>query len=94
MATIMPRHFLESAQRAGMPAREVESIFRELRETAPAAIANVQKSLPNEIPRDLSESIIGGIEQRLRLLDLGEHDERRPVHHDHGDLAITVRPKP
>jgi serine/threonine-protein kinase HipA len=70
MATIMPRHFLESAQRAGMPMSDVENIFSELREVAPSAIAKVRESVKEAIPTVLSNSIIRGAEQRLRLLDL------------------------
>jgi len=69
LSTILPRHFAESAQQAGMPAQDVEGIFRELRETMPLAIANVRKSLPKQIPTRISDSIIGGAEQRLKLFD-------------------------
>lgn len=70
MATIMPRHFVESAQKVGVPANDVENIFSELRETAPSAITKVRESVKDAIPTELSRSIIGGAEERLRLLNL------------------------
>lgn len=70
LSTILPRHFAESAQQAGMPSQDVEGIFRELHETVPLAIANVRKSLPTQIPTHISDSIIGGAEQRLKLFDM------------------------
>jgi serine/threonine-protein kinase HipA len=70
LSTIMPRHFAESGVAAGMRAQDIESIFVEIRNTAPDALAAVRKQLGKKIPKALSASIIGGFEKRLGLLSL------------------------
>jgi serine/threonine-protein kinase HipA len=65
---IMPRHFVESAKNAGMPITIVESLFEELAEGMPAAIANVSGSLPAEFPLQIRDSIADGVAARLRFL--------------------------
>lgn len=66
--TIAPRHFLESAARSGF--RPVEPIFDELRANAEAAIDSVCRDLPSGFPELIAGSISGGIQTRLRSLEL------------------------
>ena len=61
--TIMPRHFVESAENAGVPGSVVREQLRELVDLAPRAIESVTKSLPSGFPRDISSSIARGVEQ-------------------------------
>jgi serine/threonine-protein kinase HipA len=66
---IMPRHFVETAVKSGVPSAFVQSIFDELVGSADAVINQVMKDLPAGFPRELAESIVGGLRTRLRLAD-------------------------
>jgi serine/threonine-protein kinase HipA len=65
--TVMPRHFVESAEKVGVPGSVVREQLKELADLAPRAIERVTKSLPSGFPRDISSSIVRGVEQRLTL---------------------------
>jgi serine/threonine-protein kinase HipA len=65
--TIMPRHFVESAENAGVPGTVVREQLKDLADLAPRAIESVTKSLPSGFPHDISSSIARGVEQRLTL---------------------------
>jgi len=66
--TIAPRHFLQSAQHAGVGAEIVHSIFGELRETGQAAIARTLDRLAARFPKQVSASIRAGFLRRLKLI--------------------------
>ena len=66
---IMPRHFVETAAKSGVPSAFVQSIFDELVGSADAVINQVMKDLPAGFPQELAESIVGGLRARLRLAD-------------------------
>jgi serine/threonine-protein kinase HipA len=65
---IMPRHFIQSAARVGMPADVVQSIIDELKADMPAALDAVCNDLSAEFPDDLRDSICNGATQRLQRL--------------------------
>jgi serine/threonine-protein kinase HipA len=65
--TVMPRHFVESAENAGVPGSVVREQLKELADLAPRAIKSATKRLPFGFPRDISSSIARGVEQRLTL---------------------------
>jgi serine/threonine-protein kinase HipA len=65
--TVMPRHFVESAEKVGVPGSVVREQLKELADLAPRAIEGVTKSLPSRFPRNISSSIVRGVEQRLTL---------------------------
>jgi hypothetical protein len=65
--TVMPRHFVESAEHVGVPGSVAREQLEELADLAPRAIEGVTKSLPRKFPRDISSSIVRGVEQRLTL---------------------------
>lgn len=67
--TIMPRHFLQTAGRAGVPAALVRGLFDEIREAAPKALADVRARLPADFPKALVVSIMDGVQRRLRLFE-------------------------
>ena len=69
--TIKPRHFRQSAEQAGMPARTVHEIAEELLSAWPAALAAVSGQLPKDFPARLADSIVRGIEQRLQIVRAG-----------------------
>lgn len=63
---IMPRHFIQSAEKSGMSASEVQQIFAELIDSQEAAVDHVRTALPAGFPEDLVNSIIEGLQKRLR----------------------------
>ncbi|HEY7316588.1 MAG TPA: type II toxin-antitoxin system HipA family toxin [Candidatus Binatia bacterium] len=67
---IMPRHFVETAAKSGVPSAFVQSIFDELVGSADTVINQVMKDLPAGFPQELAESIVGGLRARLRLIDV------------------------
>ncbi len=69
---IMPRHFVQTAAKSGVPASLVQSIFDELLENQEAVINKVMKELPTGFPQELADSIIGGLRARLRLVESGD----------------------
>jgi serine/threonine-protein kinase HipA len=66
---IMPRHFMETAAKSGVPSAFVQSIFDELVGSADGVINQVMNDLPAGFPQKLAESIISGLRARLRLID-------------------------
>jgi len=66
---IMPRHFEQTAAKSGIPASVVRSIFDEILESGQAAISKVLDDLPAAFPEKLTESIMGGLRSRLRLVE-------------------------
>jgi serine/threonine-protein kinase HipA len=69
---IMPRHFVETAAKSGVPSSFVQSIFDELVGSADTVINKVVNDLPGGFPQELAESIVGGLRARLRLVDATE----------------------
>ena len=66
---IMPRHFLQTATKSGIPASVVQSILDELLESAQTAVSKVMEDLPAGFPEGLARSIVGGLRSRLRLVE-------------------------
>lgn len=69
MDTIMPRHFVQTAVKNGVPADTVEEICAALAESAEAAIDDTLASLPDHFPAALADSIAGGMRTRMRMLE-------------------------
>jgi serine/threonine-protein kinase HipA len=67
--TILPRHFIQSAAQAGMSASVIHRVMSELMEQTPQAIATALEKLPDDFPEAISESIVGGVQRRLRLIE-------------------------
>jgi serine/threonine-protein kinase HipA len=68
MKTIAARHFIQTANRAGIGEGVVISIFDELRGTAERAIDREAAKLPKGYPMEVAESIISGMKRRLRSI--------------------------
>ena len=66
---IMPRHFVETAAKSGVPFSLVQSIFDELLQAGEAVMSKVVNELPPGFPQELAESIVGGLRARMRLLE-------------------------
>ena len=65
---IAPRHFFQTAARAGLGRQVVESIIRELLDVATAAVDSVLLKLPRNFPEQVASSIAAGVKRRLILL--------------------------
>lgn len=66
---IMPRHFLQTAARSGIPASVVQEIFDELLKAEHSAVSKAMDELPARFPEKLARSIVNGLRTRLRLLE-------------------------
>jgi len=63
--SVAARHFIQTANRAGIGEELVTSIFDELRGTAEAAIDREVAKLPNDFPEEVANSIVSGMKRRL-----------------------------
>lgn len=63
---IAPRHFAETANECGLPAKATKEIFAELVETVPDAIETTLGSLPKGFPAKLASHISDGASRRLQ----------------------------
>jgi serine/threonine-protein kinase HipA len=69
---IAPRHFYQTADRAGIGKEVVTSIIDELREQTLEAVDRVLSALPANFPEKIANSICNGIKRRLRILQNDE----------------------
>jgi len=65
---VMPRHFVQTAARTGMPHETVTGIMEDLYQRMPGALEQVSNDLPGDFPDELQDAIIGGIQKRLRRI--------------------------
>lgn len=65
VAEIVPRHFIQTAERAGISARAVASLFDELADTETATADAVFSSMPSGFPDVLMTSLRAGLAARL-----------------------------
>jgi serine/threonine-protein kinase HipA len=65
---IAPRHFFETAAKAGLGRQLVESILQELLDISGAAVDSVLSKLPKKFPEQVASSIAAGMKRRLGLL--------------------------
>jgi serine/threonine-protein kinase HipA len=66
---VASRHFLQTAERAGLGKQVVPSILNELQKEVPIAIETVLKGLPRKFPEEVATSIVTGIKRRLHILE-------------------------
>lgn len=66
---IMPRHFVQTAAKAGIGAAAVEAVFAELLRQAPTVLDRTLHSLPRGFPAQVAVSIGDGFKGRLRRLE-------------------------
>jgi serine/threonine-protein kinase HipA len=69
MRQVAPRHFFETAEKAGIGKNVVPLIIEELCGSVPAIVDHVNADLPPGFPGKLADSISSGIRRRLRLLE-------------------------
>jgi serine/threonine-protein kinase HipA len=65
---ISPRHFLETAERAGLGKDVVRSLLEELVAALPPAFERIVADLPENFPQDVVNSILDGIKRRMSTL--------------------------
>lgn len=65
---ILPRHFVQTAAKTGVPVATAISIMEELLAAAEGAVNTVLEALPNTFPNALARSITDGVQNRLRTL--------------------------
>lgn len=68
---VAPRHFLQSAKKAGFCVPLVETLLYETHARVPAALEAALAQLPASFPDDVAAPIIKGIETRHRVRGLG-----------------------
>ena len=66
---ILPRHFVHTAERAGMGRRTVQRILEAVQAAAPTAVDRVANSLSDDFPEVLTVSIGDAINRTLRLFE-------------------------
>ncbi len=66
--TIDPRHFVQTAIRAGFAQTRLNKIFEAIVTNAPIALENTVADLPGDFPQQLVDSTIQGFNQRLRII--------------------------
>ena len=65
MNEIMPRHFLQSAEAAGMQAKQVMALFSDLEQNASEAMERSVQTMPDDFPAEIYEPILEKAEARL-----------------------------
>lgn len=75
MRQVAPRHFLQTADKAGIGKDVVPSIIEELRGETVRAIDRVIADLPSGFPGKLANSISNGIRRRLEILESEDQEE-------------------
>lgn len=66
---ILPRHFLQTGAKSGIPAPVVQGLLDELLSAEQAAVSIVMEDLPTGFPEELAQSIVGGLRSRMRLIE-------------------------
>lgn len=66
--TILGRHFLETGEHCGLPAKLVSDAIHEIGDTAKARIGAVVANLPADFPASVADSVSAGAKHRIDLL--------------------------
>ncbi|PRD45350.1 toxin HipA [Phyllobacterium phragmitis] len=69
LSDIVPRHFVQTADIAGIGTPLMRTLFADLAAKAPRQAAAVINALPSGFPQDMVESISNGIAHRVRLIE-------------------------
>jgi len=67
--TILPWHFIQTGETAGIPAATTQDILRELQARVPAALEVTRQELPAGFPDAVINSVYNGILNRLRRIE-------------------------
>jgi serine/threonine-protein kinase HipA len=63
---IKGRHFIQSAERAGLPGSLASEVLTEVSQAARTAINSVEKQLPRGFPKGIHHSVMAGLTSRLK----------------------------
>jgi len=69
--TIQPRHFLQTAKRAGVPDETIYAIAAELETTVPKALQATADLMPKDFPQAICSSIANAVARRLEIFKRG-----------------------
>lgn len=65
---IQGRHFIQTAERAALPAAIAEEALQEIKENAESAMTAMEKELTSGVPEAIHESVLNGLKSRLSAL--------------------------
>lgn len=68
MDYIQGRHFIQTTERAGLPAALAQEVLDDVASHAPAAFTAVQKELPPDFPEEIHTSVHRGFKSRLERI--------------------------
>ena len=68
MEEIHGRHFVQTAQKAGLPDYLAKEALEEISAMAEKAMQAIEKSLPHDFPEEIHESVIRSMESRLKSM--------------------------
>ena len=71
---VLPRHFIQTAKKAGVSRNAVEKAVDDLKATVSGRVTDVINGLPKAFPPAVSESIQKGILQRLARLEIVDEE--------------------
>jgi serine/threonine-protein kinase HipA len=63
---IKGRHFIQSAERAGLPGSLASDVLSEVSQAAETAITTVEKQLPRGFPKGIHHLVKAGLTARLK----------------------------
>ena len=64
--SITPRHFIQTAELCGIPAKITSDLIEEMWKNAPKALNRTLSNLPKDFPKKIAASISDGINRRLQ----------------------------
>lgn len=67
--SIAPRHFIQTANKAGLGQNVVKKVFYEILEIAQKGVMTVLEELPPNFPQEIAMSITNGLYRRLGILE-------------------------
>jgi hypothetical protein len=62
-------HFVQTAEKNGVPKSVVQEVFNELLQIADSAVSKTLDGLPGDFPEALAGSIVRGLRSRLRWVE-------------------------
>jgi serine/threonine-protein kinase HipA len=66
---ITARHFIQTAELAGIGAKVALELIDEVIASSPKALATVQSQLPKDYPAQIAEAVFAGIDTRVKILE-------------------------
>jgi serine/threonine-protein kinase HipA len=66
---IVPRHFLQTAERCPLPKGMADDVLADLAAQAPDALSRVEAELPPGFPEPIAGSILQGVRRRLATFE-------------------------